>query len=91
MKVQGIFFGVIAFAVIGCGVGDAPKPMSQQEVKEALDKSKPEDQIHFIQSSPLNQKDKKAKIDEIKAKYNLTDSDVERMSGGAPKNVGTGG
>lgn len=90
MKIQGLIVIALGLLLFGCGVGDAPRPMSQQDVKEALDKAKPEDQIHFIQSSPMNAKDKKAKIDEIKAKYNLSDDDVARMSAGPQVRTGTG-
>lgn len=90
MNIKAIFGIVVVLSMIGCGVGDAPKPMSQQDVKAALDRATPEDQIKFIQSAPITAADKKKKIDEVKTKYNLSDADVERMTSGQPKNTGTG-
>lgn len=61
----------LAVAVVGCNMGNAPEPMSESELKQAVDNAKPEDQIAWIERSPMPPDEKKAKIAEIKAKHGL--------------------
>ncbi len=90
MKPTTIILLAISLIFVGCGVGDAPTPMSSADVKVALDNSTPQDQVKFIQSSPLNQAEKKKKIDEIKAKYKLSNEDIAKMTPGPGVRTGTG-
>jgi len=69
----------------GCNVGNAPEPMDANQVNNAVNNAKPEDQIAFWNSSPLPPAEKKAKIDAIRKKYNLPDN--SGAQGGPPPGV----
>ncbi|MBC8064636.1 MAG: hypothetical protein H7Y17_07385 [Chlorobia bacterium] len=58
-------------ACIGCNVGNAPEPMSEAELKSAVDKLPPQDQINYINSSPMPKDVKEKRIAEIKAKAGM--------------------
>jgi hypothetical protein len=62
---------LLGVAISGCNVGNAPEPMSETEVRQAVDNAKPEDQISWIQRSPMPAAEKEKKIAEIKAKHGL--------------------
>jgi len=66
-----ILFVVIAACLSGCNVGNAPAPMSDNEVKNAIDNMSPEQHIHFIEGSPLPKEEKEKQIAEIKAKAGI--------------------
>lgn len=66
-----ILFLAIALSLAGCSVGDAPAPMSDNDVKNAIDKMSPEQHIRFIEGSPLPKEEKERQIAEIKAKAGL--------------------
>lgn len=55
----------------GCNVGSAPEPMSESELKSAVEKLPPQDQINYINSSPMPKELKEKKIAEIKAKAGI--------------------
>ena len=77
---------VVAFGwmVAGCSVGEAPAGMSGDDAKTAVSKMSPQDQIKFIQSSPMPPDEKAKKIAEIEAK-----SGVKAAESGAPKGIGS--
>ena len=54
--------------LVGCNAGMAPEPMSQSELKSAVDKASPADQIAWIKSSPMPAAEKDAKIKAIEEK-----------------------
>ena len=58
-------------SLIGCGIGDAPKTMDQNELKDALSKATPQQQIDWYNRSPMPAAEKKKKIEEIEQKYGL--------------------
>jgi hypothetical protein len=60
------FSAVVAAA--GCGIGNAPEPMSASDVKDQVDQLPVEQQIEWIQRSPLPPEEKQKRIDEIRAK-----------------------
>lgn len=59
---------MIGFACIGCNVGNAPEPMSEDQLKAALEKLPAKDQIDYINSSPLQPAMKAQRIKEIEEK-----------------------
>lgn len=60
--------GVLALAIGGCNVGNAPEPMSESDLKSAVDKLSPKDQIDYINSSPMPPAMKAQRIKEIEDK-----------------------
>lgn len=77
----------LAFGLQGCSnIGNAPEPMTADQVNKQVGEAKPEDQIAYWQSSPLPAAEKQKKIDEIRQKYNLP-ADAGAASGPPP---GTG-
>lgn len=52
-------------------MGSAPEPMSESELKSAVEKLPPQDQINYINSSPMPKELKEKKIAEIKAKAGI--------------------
>lgn len=64
--------GLLAvLSLVGCNVGEAPSG-SPQAVQDQFKSMKPEDQIKFIQDSPMPPADKAAKIEEIKKQAGIT-------------------
>jgi hypothetical protein len=61
----------LCVAIAGCNIGNAPEPMSEAELKKAVENAKPEDQIAWIQRSPMPTAEKEAKIAEIKEKHGI--------------------
>ena len=61
----------VACALAGCNVGEAPSG-SEQAVRDQLAAKSPQDQIKFIQDSPLSPAQKQQKIEEIKKKTGYT-------------------
>ena len=78
---------VSVFAV-GCG-SSGPDPMSETDVKAALDKATPEQQIDWINRSPMPPAEKKQKIEEIEKKYGIKGGQVATAPG-APVIPGNG-
>lgn len=79
----------VLFGIQGCGnIGNAPEPMTADQVNKTVSEAKPEDQIAYWQSSPLPAAEKQKKIDEIRQKYNLP-ADAGAASG-PPPNTGAG-
>lgn len=66
MKIQALT--VAAFAALflaGCNVGNAPTPMSENDLKGAVDKLPPKDAIAYINASPMPAAMKAQRIKEI--------------------------
>ena len=65
---------IVSLAVLlcaGCGVGNAPAPMDENQLKAAVEKMPPQDQINYINSSPMPKEMKEQRIAEIKAKAGM--------------------
>lgn len=59
---------------LGCAsTATPPQPMTGSELKAALDKASPQDQIDWVNRSPMPPNEKEARIKEIRTKYNLPD------------------
>jgi|CXWL01.1.fsa_nt_gi hypothetical protein len=67
---------VLGILIAGCGVGDVPAGMSEQDAKNAIAKMTPDQKIRAIASSPMNQKDKELKYAEIEAETGVKAKDV---------------
>ncbi len=63
--------GLLALACVGCNVGNAPEPMSEGQLKDAVSKLPPQDQINYIRSTPMPQAKKDERIAEIEKKYGI--------------------
>ncbi len=81
----GIAVIALTLSIAGCGVGDVPAGMSDQDAKNAIDKMTPEQKIRAFASSPMNQQDKDKKYAEIEAETGVKAKDV---LGTAPKTGG---
>ncbi len=79
--------GLAALALAGCSVGMAPKPMDDGDLKNALDKIPPQDQINYIKAAPMNAQAKAARIKEIEDKTGYKDKNAGTTApaNGAPK------
>ncbi|RYG26827.1 hypothetical protein EON82_01690 [bacterium] len=64
---EGIVVG-LAVLLVGCNVGNAPETMSEADVKAAIDKMSPQEQIDYINRSPLTPDEKKKRIADLEAK-----------------------
>jgi hypothetical protein len=82
--------GLLTVLVGGCdNVGNVPSGMSENDAKNAIKKMSPEDEIKFINSSPLNQADKEKRFAEIEARSGVKASEV--LAGQGPGvRTGTG-
>jgi hypothetical protein len=60
--------GFLLLTCVGCNIGNAPQPMSDDELQSALDKLPPQDQINYINSSPMPPDMKAKRIKEIEEK-----------------------
>lgn len=67
---------VVCSMLVGCGIGDAPKGMSGEDAKAAIDKMSPEDKIKAIASSPMPGPEKEKQFAEIEAKTGVKASSV---------------
>jgi hypothetical protein len=56
---------------VGCNVGNAPQPMDEAQLKSAVEKMPPQDQINYINASPMPKEMKEQRIAEIKAKAGM--------------------
>ena len=68
MKKRGFIVGLLAVALAGCNVGNAPEPMSESDLKSAVEKLPPQDQINYINASPMPPAMKAQRIKEIEDK-----------------------
>jgi hypothetical protein len=73
--------GLFALVCVGCNVGNAPEPMSEDQLKSAVEKLPPKDQIAYINSSPMPPAEKARRIKEIEDK---TGYKAEAPAGGPP-------
>jgi hypothetical protein len=80
--------GVAAFLSLGCGVGDAPAGMSNEDAKAAIARMKPEDKIRAIANSPMPGPAKEKEFAKIEAETGVKASDVLQGSGGGPPRPG---
>lgn len=67
-----LILGIAMFSIVGCDAGNAPAAMSPDEVKNTVNKKSKEEQIAFIQNSPMPQKLKDEQIANIKAGKGIT-------------------
>jgi len=65
------FLFAMGFAIAGCSVGDAPKGLSAEETRAAVDALPPDKQIDYINRSPIPQAEKEKRIADIKAKAGM--------------------
>jgi len=73
MKTTLFALGIFAaLGISGCHVGNAPEPMSATEVKDAVAKLPPQQQIDWINRSPMPPDEKAKRIAEIKAKAGIS-------------------
>lgn len=80
-------FSLAALAAIfvsGCSVGDAPRGMSGDEAKAAIDRMSPEQKIKAIASSPMPGPEKQKQYEKIEAETGVKASDVLSGSVGSP-------
>lgn len=83
MKNSLLILGLAAISCAGCNAGNAPEPMNEQQLKGAVEKLSPKDQIAYIKSSPMPPAMKAQRIKEIEDKTGYKDTDS-----GAPKTGG---
>ena len=75
MKIQifaAIILGAVSFGLVGCDAGNAPAAMSPDEVRTTVNKKSQEDQIAFIEHSPMPRQEKDRQIANIKAGKGIT-------------------
>jgi hypothetical protein len=63
--------GIALLAGVGCNAGNAPEPMNEDQLTDAVGKLKPQDQINYINSSPMPPAMKAEKIKAIEEKYGI--------------------
>lgn len=80
MKKNVLIAALAALTVVGCNVGNAPEPMSETDLKSAVDKLPPKEQIDYINSSPMPAAMKAQRIKEIEEK-----TGYKAPATGAPK------
>lgn len=70
----------------GCSsIGNAPSGMSEDEAKDWINSQPPEEQIKLINSSPMSPADKEKRINEIRQKHGLSQTEpTTQDNGGAP-------
>ncbi|AIE85614.1 hypothetical protein [Fimbriimonas ginsengisoli] len=68
MKSKFWIAGVLALTCFGCNIGNAPEPMSETDLKSALEKLPAKEQIDYINASPMPAKMKAQRIKEIEDK-----------------------
>lgn len=90
-KLQIAGIALVALFAVGCGIGNAPEPMAAEDVKGELEKLSPEQQIEWVNRSPMSAADKQKRIDEIKAKTGYQGDAGASGSSGAPSVPGSGG
>ena len=68
MKRTLILIAGLSIATVGCNVGNAPATMNENEVQDAVSKLPVDQQIDYINRSPMSPEEKAKKFAEIKAK-----------------------
>lgn len=58
---------LIGVTVVGCSVGSAPETLTPEQTREAVKKLPIDQQIDYINRSPLSQAEKEQKIAALKA------------------------
>lgn len=86
MKNKAWIVCLLSVALVGCNVGNAPAPMSESDLKGAVDKLPPKDAIAYINSSPMPAAMKAQRIKEIEDKTGYKDPGTSGPPAtGAPK------
>jgi hypothetical protein len=85
-----VFAALVALAIstTGCGVGDVPPGMSNDDAKAAIAKMPPEQKIRAIANSPMPGPLKEKEYAKIEKETGVKAADVLKGVGGPP---GTGG
>lgn len=80
MKTNVLIVGSLACLLAGCNIGNAPAPMSESDLKTAIDKLPPKDEIDYINSSPMPPAMKAQRIKEIEDRtgYKAPESKVPK-------------
>ncbi len=65
--------GLLLLACVGCNVGNAPEPMNEDQLKAAIEKLPPKDQVAYIKSTPMSAEKKAERIKEIETKTGYKD------------------
>jgi hypothetical protein len=63
---------VVCLPLTGCNAGNAPETMSESDVQSAIKKLSPQEQIDYINRSPLTPDEKKKRIAEIEKSSGVT-------------------
>ena len=71
MKITLFLVSATSIVLAGCNAGAAPETMKPEDVKSAVDKATPEQQIDWYKRSPLPEAEKNKKIAEIKEKAGI--------------------
>ena len=71
-----------------CNIGNAPEPMAPEDVKAAVEKLSPEQQIEWVNRSPMPAAEKQRRIDEIKQKTGYSGETKAPSAPGAPNAPG---
>lgn len=72
----------------GCGIGDAPAGMSNEDAKAAIAKMSPEQKIRAIANSPMPGPAKEKEYAKIESETGVKASDVLQNGGGAQPGAG---
>jgi len=74
----------VMLVVAGCNVGNAPEPMSASQVRDEVAKLSPQQQIDWVNRSPMPPEEKAKRIADIKAKAGITGGPTGSQPMGAP-------
>jgi hypothetical protein len=74
----------LAMSISGCGVGDAPAGMSNEDAKAAIAKMPPEQKIKAIANSPMPGPLKEKEYAKIEKETGVKAADVLKGMGGRP-------
>ncbi|MBI1335216.1 MAG: hypothetical protein GC165_20315 [Armatimonadetes bacterium] len=62
---------LVGTVMTGCSIGNAPQALSPEETRDAVAKLPPQQQIDYINRSPMSAAEKEKRIAEIKAKAGM--------------------
>lgn len=74
--------GALLFGMVGCGVGEVPRGMSEDQARDAIARMSPEDRIRAINSSPMPQAEKEAQFRQIEEETGVRAAEVLAGDGG---------
>jgi hypothetical protein len=75
---------VTAWCIAGCHIAEAPKGMSGEEAKAAIDRMSPQQKIKAIANSPMPGGQKQIEFDKIEKETGVKASDVLGGNMGSP-------